>query len=158
MIGFIVGIGSLVGLAALRKRGCGYGGSHAGPWRHQGRHARPLWRLFAHLDATPGQERLIRERVEELWDRVHELQSAGRRAGDDLGTAMRAESLDAAGADEILARHDGALVELRKQLAASIAEIHEVLDPRQRERLARFISARGLGRGRFRGGPYRSWS
>ncbi len=156
MFGFMVGIGSALGLVALKRRGCGHRG-HRGHRHHHGRRARPLWRLFSHLDTTPGQERLIRERVEALWDNAHEIERAGRRAGDELADAIRGEALDADAADEILARHEPVLVGLRKQLAETIAEVHEVLDPRQRERLARFISARGFTRGRFRGGPYRSW-
>lgn len=159
MLGFLVGVGSLIGLAALKHRRCGgahwhghhHGHGPGGRWRR-----RPLWLLFERLDTTPGQEKVIREELERLWDHADLLRKAGRGAGDDLAQALRGESLDEATADQVLARHEGALVEVRKQVARSLARVHEALDPQQRARLARFLSRRAWHGPPF-GGPYRGW-
>ncbi|WP_428268751.1 hypothetical protein [Haliangium sp.] len=162
MFGFIVGVASLIGLSALRRRhgghGCWHGHHHHHHHRHghghYGRHRRPLWRLFEHLDTTPGQEKLIRDEIGELWERAHDLERHGRQVAEELAEALRAETLEQATAEQILARHEGVLGELRGQAAGAVARIHEALDPGQRERLARFLSRRRWG-GPIAGGPYR---
>lgn len=164
MLGFFVGIGSLIGLAALRRRyhgGCGYGHGcghghhgHGGPGRHWRR--RPLWMIFEHLDTTPGQEKLIREELERLWDQRDSLSRAWRQAGDDLGQLLRTDTVDESTIDQILAKHEQGLTEVRQQVARSLARVHEALDERQRERLARFLGNRSW-RGSPFGGPYRGF-
>jgi Spy/CpxP family protein refolding chaperone len=166
MLGFFVGIGSLIGLAALKHRyhhhgghGCGrgyghHGHGHGGPGRHWRR--RPLWMIFEHLDTTPGQEKLIREELERLWDQRDSLARAWRGAGDELGQILRTDTVDEAAIDGILAKHEQGLTEVRQQIARSLARIHEALDERQRERLARFLGNRGW-RGSPFGGPYRGF-
>jgi Spy/CpxP family protein refolding chaperone len=173
MLGFFVGIASLIGLAALRRRyhgrghgcghgyghgyghGCGHGdhgfGGRGGPWRR-----RPLWMIFEHLDTTPGQEKLIREELEQLWEQRDSVSRAWRSAGEELAETLRGETVDEATVDQILARHEEGLADVRKQIARSLARIHEALDQRQRERLARFLGSRGF-RGSPFGGPYRGF-
>ena len=169
MLGFFVGIASLVGLAALRRRyhghghGCGHGWGHGcgsgdhgfggrgGRWRR-----RPLWMIFEHLDTTPGQEKLIREELSQLWEQREGVSRAWRSAGEELSETLRAETVDEATLDQILARHEEGLADVRKQIARSLARIHEALDQGQRERLARFLGSRGF-RGSPFGGPYRGF-
>lgn len=170
MFGFFVGIASLIGLAALKRHhrghvhhGCGYGHGHGhgdhdgsgrrgGPWRR-----RTLWRIFEHLDTTPGQEKLIREQLEQLWAQRDSVSRAWRSAGEELAETLRAEAVDEAAVDQLLARHQDELSDVRKQLARALARIHEALDQRQREHLARFLGSRGF-RGRPFGGPYRGFA
>ena len=174
MFGFFVGIASLIGLAALKRHhrghvhhGCGYGHGHGhgcghgdhdgsgrrgGPWRR-----RTLWRIFEHLDTTPGQEKLIREQLEQRWAQRDSVSRAWRIAGEELAETLRAEAVDEAAVDQLLARHQDELSDVRKQLARALARIHEALDQRQREHLARFLGSRGF-RGRPFGGPYRGFA
>jgi uncharacterized membrane protein len=164
MLGFFVGIGSLIGLAALRHHhrhhghGCGHGHGHGfghgGPGRHWRR--RPMWMIFEHLDTTPGQEKLIREELERLWDQRDTLSRAMRQAGDELGQILRTDTVDESTLDQILAKHENGLTEVRQQIARSLARVHEALDERQRERLARFLGGRSW-RGSPFGGPYRGF-
>lgn len=165
MLGFFVGIASLIGLAALKRHhhghGCGHGHHHGfghghhhgfgGHWRR-----RPLWMIFDHLDTTPGQEKLIREELEQLWAQRDGVSRAWRSAGEELAEALRGDAVDEATMDRILARHEEGLADVRKQIARSLARIHEALDQRQRERLARFLGSRGFRGGPF-GGPYRGF-
>jgi hypothetical protein len=172
MLGFFVGIASLIGLAALKRHhrghghgcghghgfghGCGHGdhggfGGRGGPWRR-----RSLWMIFEHLDTTPGQEKLIREELEQLWAHRDSVSRAWRSAGEELAETLRGEAVDEATVDQILARHQEGLADVRKQIARAMARIHESLDQRQRERLAHFLGRRGFRGGPF-GGPYRGF-
>lgn len=169
MLGFFVGIASLIGLAALRRHhrghghGCGHGGhgcghgdhggfgGRGGPWRR-----RSLWMVFEHLDTTPGQEKLIREELSQLWAHRDSVSSAWRSAGEELAETLRQDTVDEDTVDQILARHQEGLADVRKQIARSLARIHDSLDQRQRERLAHFLGRRGF-RGSPFGGPYRGF-
>jgi uncharacterized membrane protein len=112
--------------------------------------------IFEHLDTTPGQEKLIREELEQLWQQRDGVTQAWRSAGEELAETLRGETVDEAAVDQILARHEEGLADVRKQIARSLARIHEVLDQRQREHLARFLGSRGF-RGSPFGGPYRGF-
>lgn len=159
MLGFIVGIGSLIGLAkVLGHRRChGHGRCHrggCGPGHGRWRRG-PLWRLLDRLDTTPGQEKVIREEVEQVIDQVHDLKRSWWRAGDDLAQVMSSEAADEAAIDEALAKNSAQLDAVRKQVARALARIHETLDPQQRRRLARILSSGPWAGGAF-SGPYRS--
>jgi Spy/CpxP family protein refolding chaperone len=159
MIGFIVGIGSLIGLVKVlghrrchgrhHRGGCGAGARH-GRWQRG-----PLWAILDRLDTTPGQEKVIREEVEGIIDQLHDVKRSWWRGGDDLAQVLSNEAVDEAAIDEVLARNGARLDELRKQTARALARIHETLDPQQRRRLARILSA-GPWRGGLFHGPYRS--
>ena len=66
---------------------------------------------------------------------------------------MRGDTLDPAAMKEAFSTQESALQELREAVMQSLARIHEVLDPRQRELLADILESGGFG-GPF-GGPYR---
>jgi len=171
MIGFAIGIACLVGLVAVIRRGrrahwgrhYGYGHHHH---HHRGCHGHgrgfdedrrlgPLWHLFERLDTTPGQEKVIREAVDELRDTARGMRREARQSGDDVSRAMRGESFDETVMGDMFARHDDRIRELQKALVGALARIHDALDEKQRKRLADFLES---GPMRGFGGPYRSWT
>jgi hypothetical protein len=103
-----------------------------------------LRRVLGRLDATPAQEQVVRQAVDELREAGAKLRGEGRRTRADLATAFRKSHFDEELFGELYARHDRALEELRKAFVGAGAKIHDALDERQRARLADMIEA---GRG-----------
>lgn len=140
-------------VARLVMRRCHGGGGRFG----FGRSRKMRW-LFRFLDTTPGQEKVIRSALEEAFGQAQSARHEAREQRGNLAEAFRADALDGPsfvaareGARAAFERAEGAVVE-------AMRKIHEVLDPMQRERLARLLDSR-LGRGPFGGsggfGPYR---
>lgn len=164
MHGFLFGmLGALSALwLARRVRRCGGGGyygydghgSYGGRWRRRYRRRMLYW-IFERLETTPGQERVIREELERVFEQAHTTRQAMRGMGSELGAALRAESLDEKGAFAALAAAEGdSLAKMRETLAQALSRIHEVLDSRQRVILAELLETRMGFRSR-REGPYR---
>jgi hypothetical protein len=177
MFGFFIGAACLFGLGMMWKRarwrrwhgyggwGHGYGGACAGrggwddgPWAgphdHGFRRARgfgPLGWLFRRLDATPEQERVIRAEVEAFLEKGAELKRELRLSRDDVANAVRAESFDEEVMGESFARQDDRIKDMRGAFVGALARIHDVLDERQRRRLADLLDSAPMRR--F--GPYR---
>lgn len=105
--------------------------------------------MVTRLDATPEQEKVIREEVDRVATRVRGGKDELKSLRVDIGRAMRAPSLDETAMGEAFARQDDRLRDLRMDLVGSLARIHEALDEDQRDKLADMLeSAR-------RHGPYR---
>ncbi|MCG8420242.1 MAG: hypothetical protein MJE77_20105 [Proteobacteria bacterium] len=160
MFGFVFGIACLYGLSrAVRGRGCApyrwrmrhrFGHGHHRDYRS---HASSLlWDVLDHLDTSPGQEKVIRAEIAKLFDQAHSAKRVWRRSGDDVARAIRTESFDPTTLAEAFSAQDSALAELRDAVTGALARIHEVLDARQREKLAEMFES-----GLMRGGPYRGW-
>lgn len=153
MFGFIIGAAVMFGAFKFaRRRGYFGPGRFAarGHWRHSGH--RP-WRrgvermagwLSSQLDATPEQYRIIRNEAEQFADKTRDLRREFRLSRDDIAAAMAGESFDEERMGESFARQDDRIRTVREQLVGALARIHDVLDPRQRERLGRL--AHGLHR------------
>jgi Spy/CpxP family protein refolding chaperone len=179
MLGCIIGATVALGAAAVlcRRRHCGhrYGGcgrSCHGYGRHYRRgwggdeHGRERWgagpgfrgygphafvaRIADRLDATPDQEKVMHDAVEELLGELRSLKKDAKGTRGDLAGAFGEERLDEERLGELFARHDELLGSARKAFVAALAKIHDVLEPRQREQLSRWL---GRG-GNF--GPYRA--
>lgn len=122
--------------------GEGWGASHGG--------SGPFWLrgVYARLDTTPGQEKVIREVVDEMREHGRDLGAEFKRGRTDLADALRADTVDATALGEAFARHDDALERMRKASVGALAKLHDALDERQRRLLAQWLEARG-------GGPYR---
>lgn len=169
MFGFILGTACLIGLFWVVRGGRRYGG-HCGRggrrWRdeevHEGRSGRwgfgrravMRW-LFERLDTTPGQERVIRDAVDGFVDQAIGARREVESSRADVARAMRGEAFDAESMGEAFGKHDNSMSDLRKAAMESLAKVHEVLDDRQRARLAELIEA---GFARRWQGPYRSWT
>ena len=133
-----------------------------GGWRRDGRGPGPAWRrggfadrwsdmLAWQLDATAEQAEVFRKEFRSVRE---ELRSLGDERGatlGDLGKALGGERFDAEVMGELFARHDQRLEQLRRALVGALANIHAVLEPAQRERLAKLIGRRGFGFGPYRG-------
>jgi uncharacterized membrane protein len=179
MFGFLFGAAAVATLFYVKQRrrgwarhgGC-HGGSYSGggPWgrAHWGRRGHwggeghddwgaphggssPFWLrgVFARLDTTPGQEKVIREVFDEMRAHGRDLGAEFGRARTDVADALRADTIDATALGEAFGRHDDALDRMRKAAIGALAKLHDALDERQRRLLAQWIESR---RG---GGPYR---
>jgi Spy/CpxP family protein refolding chaperone len=144
--------------------GPGYGPGHGGPfdggphWLH-GRFGGGFFlrALAERLDATPAQEKVIRDATEEFRETASKLRGEGRKTRADLASAFRKGSFDEVLLGELFARHDRGIEEVRKAFVGMGARIHDVLDDRQREQVAEMIeSGPGAWRPRW-GRPGRGW-
>jgi len=95
------------------------------------------------LDATPAQEKVIRDAVDEVREAASKLKGEARRTRADVAAAFRKPAFDEVLFGELYARHDRGLEELRKAFVGAGARVHDALDERQRARLADLIEAAG---------------
>jgi Spy/CpxP family protein refolding chaperone len=162
MFGFAVGLFCLWGLFRVvgggRHRSWGFGGCHHDRGDGGSRRGRRggfgmLRRLFERLDTTPGQEKVIRNAVDEVTGAGAALKDDLHGARQDVGKAFRQEDFNAEVMAELLTRHDDAIDELRRATVGSLAKIHDTLDPEQRQLLADWLSRRSPWHG-----PYRSYA
>jgi hypothetical protein len=134
----------------------GYGPSFGGGprWTRGGfRHGFMARMISDRLEATPAQERVIRDAVDEFGEAAKKLRGEGRKTRDDVAAAFRKGHFDEVLFGELFARHDGALTDLRKAFVGMGARIHDALEEKQRARLADLIeSGPGAFMPRFRGG------
>jgi Spy/CpxP family protein refolding chaperone len=163
MLGIIIGTAATIGaFAYLRRRrhGCASHRWHNGHCGHHGHYGwgrrdfgsrgpgRWAAMLADRLDASREQEQVMSDALRGL---IGELRSLGDEAvgtRGDLGAAFGAERLDEQRLGELFARHDELLGSARKAVVGALSKIHDVLDPKQREQLSRWIGRRGFG-------PYR---
>ncbi len=146
MLGCLIGTVCLLGLLKLlnaNRRG----------FRRRGR---GLWlrKLFERLDTSPGQEKVIKQSTEELFEATRGVRTELDHSRHELANALRNGVIDETSMGEMFARHDEKLRELRKATVLAFAKINDALDDDQRRELADLLE-RGLGKGMFRGGPYR---
>jgi uncharacterized membrane protein len=67
-----------------------------------------------------------------------------------MARTLRGEHFDSSSLNELNARHDALLEEVRRSLQTSLSQLHEALDPQQRRQLADMLE-HGWGYG-WRGG------
>ena len=146
MFGFIVGTICLIGFAKMwrrhrgyRRYGWGHGGGYDGYRGDHGRGWGPVDYVLRRLDATPEQARVIRGEVEDVMSKGRQMRGEWRNWRDDIAKALRAEAVDAEVMGEAFARQDEELTELRKAFVGALSNIHDVLDERQRRRLAELV-------------------
>jgi Spy/CpxP family protein refolding chaperone len=154
MFGFLIGTACLIGLVAVLRRGHRWHGHGCGGGR--GRHFGPMYMLFDTLDTTPGQEKEIKNAVDEFVERARDARRDIWRSRSDLADALRSDDLDRARIEELLARHQAHFSDLGSRAADALGSIHSVLDDRQRRRLADLIESGPGWRFARHGGPYRS--
>jgi Spy/CpxP family protein refolding chaperone len=113
--------------------------------------------LFSRLEATPAQEKVIRAAFERVRETMREARHEWRDTSE-LSGLLRGETFDRTAAEGLSGKADASFAKLRVVVVEALAQMHEVLDDRQRRILADIIESRGgLFRG-FRGGPYRETS
>jgi hypothetical protein len=107
------------------------------------------------LEATPAQEKVIRDATDEFRETVSKLKGEGKKTRADVASTFRKGHFDEVLFGEVFSRHDDALTQVRKGFIGMGARIHDALDEKQRARLADLIEAGpGAWRPRFRG---RGW-
>jgi Spy/CpxP family protein refolding chaperone len=164
MIGIIIGTTAALGACIYlnRRRRCGgrWQGGHCGHHGHGRRHGwgradfgsrgpgRWAAMMADRLDASREQEQVMSDALRGLLGELRTLGDEAVGTRGDLGAAFGAERLDEQRLGELFARHDELLGSARKAVVGALAKIHDVLDPKQREQLSRWIGRRGFG-------PYR---
>ena len=150
MIGFVIGTVALVGLVrmvARRRFGARFGGYRDGAFSRGGRGGGgPVRALFAQLDTTPGQEKVILAAIDEARGAMRSSRGELNDSRKDLIAAVRAEHFDPLLLEGTFGRHDERIASLRGTLTGVLARVHEALDPEQRTKLAGLIR-NGLGTG-----------
>jgi uncharacterized membrane protein len=167
MFGFLFGTACLVGLVWMfRGRGRCWGSHRYGHFGHRQRHGGfgrgssffagsfIADEIAAGLEATPSQEKTIREALNEFREAVGRFKDALFDSRRDIAGSVRTEAFDEVRMGETFARHDDALSELRKAMVGALAKMHAVLDETQRARLADLFEAGP----RRAWGPYRGWA
>lgn len=154
MLGFAVGAVCLVGLfATVRRRhhaACGYCGRlHHAHDRHfyEGfpggrRSKRALLRaLFVKLDTSPGQEKAIVSAVDRLRAHVEEAREGLVDTRRELAALLAEDVLDRAALTALLGQKRELAGSLTEAFEETLSQIHEALDPEQREQLAAWLAA-----------------
>jgi hypothetical protein len=145
MLGFFIGAACLVGLAAVARgrhhRHHGWYGGHHG-YGGRGFGARFFFRrVLERLDTTPGQEKVIREALNDLQEEAYGLRRDIRGTRGEIAEALRAPELDKALLDRVFAKHDEVIEKLRASVVSSADRVHSTLDEQQRKRLADMIES-----------------
>jgi hypothetical protein len=174
MFGFVIGFLCLFGLIKVLRYGRRWGGGCGQPmhggWGHHGHHGHHGWGrhggwqggggdfwlrgLYEKLDATPGQEKVIRTAIDEIKDAVKNARGELEQSRRDVAKAVRSGAVDEVQLGELFARHDEKLREVRKAFVGALAKVNEALDEDQRRKLADLLEG-GFGRFGGFGGPYR---
>lgn len=158
MICLALGLGAL-GFFALRKachcrHSCdGHGWHHDGwnpMWRRRGLHY-----LFRRIDASPAQERAIVAELDQLRETVRRARANAYTARADVAAAIRSAELDDAAVANLQNRIDSAFGDVRTAALKALRNVHGLLDPGQRERIADLLDASWWRRNGHAGGPYR---
>ena len=84
---------------------------------------------------------MIRDEAEAFFEKTQELRRELRLSRDDIAKAMRHDGFDEEVMGESFARQDDRIREIREALVGALAKIHDVLDERQRQRLAGLIES-----------------
>jgi len=155
-------LGGVFAAKAL-ARGFFYRGHHChGPHAH--RHGRGRWgigrsrflrRIFQKLDTTPGQEKVIREAINEFRESARAVRPMGNDLRSDLAGVMRQPDLSEDAFATLDSKGDEAISRVRTAFRNALRKIHEVLDATQREKLAELLETKWGFAAPFAGGPYR---
>jgi hypothetical protein len=140
--------------------GPGFGGHFGGGpqhWMRGGFGGGVMRMLSERLDATPAQEKVIRDATEEFRDAVSKLRGEGRKTRADVASTFRKGHFDEVLFGEVFARHDRGIEDVRKAFVGMGARIHDALDERQRAELADLIEAGPAGWRPRWGGRGRGW-
>lgn len=155
MFGILIGTACLIGLVAVLRRGArrrrffgGFGPGRHGSWM--------TYRLFEALDTTPGQERVIRNVRDDFFSQVSDLKEGLHASRSDVARAVRSDSFDEGAMQDAFSRQEEGIAKIRKAASEALAKVHDVLDDKQRRRLAELLE-NGPGFAGMAGGPYRRW-
>ena len=130
MLGFIFGTVCLVALVKVVKGGRRWG---QGGWGdHSGARRWMLRRLFQRLDTTTGQEKVITEAFDEVYEKTRAVREELFRARGTFARSVRGEAFDTESVRDQFDKQQTAMDELKKTVLAGMQKIHEALTPEQR--------------------------
>lgn len=158
MLGIVVGTigGFLLARGALRalwwRRAARWQFAHGGGWGRGGFDGTPfargrrgaLWRLFERLDATPGQEKVIRQALEELQTEVRAAAKEWPSMRAEAAKGLRSPLFDPSAMGDLFVRYAKRIDAVRDAGLSVLGRIHEALDERQRQSLADELERGGL--------------
>ena len=99
--------------------------------------------MFRRLDTSPGQEKVIRNAIEELRALSRDYKTRARGTRADLAQLIR-RGAPAAEVNTWLSERLGEINQVTPAAAEALGKVHDVLDDRQRETLANLVE-RGRG-------------
>lgn len=144
MFGFVFGIACLAAFFALER---------GRPSARCGRGRFGLWRA---IDPRPEQEDALDDILSELRETLEPLGHVFGASRKSVASALREEEPAPSSLEPAFDAQRDALEAAQRAIGDAFAKLHGVLEPDQRERLARALERRaGLRRLRFRQGPYR---
>ena len=98
-------------------------------------------RLLRSLDASPAQERALRDLIHSARDQMRELHHDARSLRQELGDVLRAAKLDDSRMAAVEAKVGSKVRDAADILRRTVVQMHEILDTRQREQLADWITS-----------------
>jgi Spy/CpxP family protein refolding chaperone len=128
MFGFFIAGLSAVGLIVLAKR-------------H--RHRSALGWALRRLDASPAQEKIIRDASHEARGAFREFRGDTRESRRELADVLRSEVWDESRIEAWLNGRKEAFDGIKPRILAAVKQVHESLDTEQREKLSRFVERGG---------------
>jgi|GEM_PF-2927623 len=100
-----------------------------------------LRRLFRSLDASPAQERALRDLIHTAREQLRELHHDARGLRQELGELLRGPALDESRMAAAEAQVGDKVRDATGILRKTVAQMHEILDSRQRAQLADWITS-----------------
>lgn len=125
MFGFFIAGVSLLGLIFLNRRRRGF--KYSGYW------------FFRQLDTSPAQEQVIRTALYDFKSLASELKEKNREGRHELAQVFSSRDWDESALDRWLSNRKLDLEGSKPRLFGIIKQVHEVLDPEQRAKVARWI-------------------
>jgi len=98
-------------------------------------------RLIGKLDATPAQERTLRELLLSARDQLSELHFDARSLRQEIGESVRGERFDEARYVDAEAKMNEKFRQASGVIRSTLEQAHEVLDSRQRAKVAKWLTA-----------------
>lgn len=129
MFGFFVAGASALGLILMAKRG--HHGSPAG------------WAL-RRLDASPAQEKVIRQASGEIRSAFRDFRKVGRDSKGELAEALRQDEFARGRIEAWIAGRKAELDQLSERVIGAVEEVHTTLDSEQRQKLSNWIERGGF--------------
>jgi hypothetical protein len=105
--------------------------------------------LSERLDASPAQEKVIAQAVDEMREAIGKARDGFKASRGDVANAVRSDNFDVTHVGALFSKHDDAIDGVRKAFVSAMQKVHDALDERQRKILAEIIEA---GPGGFFGG------